>query len=103
MSSVPLFANERIATCETPAAVPALHNSVGRLEAEPVVKDENGPDRRNDEAKYDAPAPTEQNEKMDLDELRWILDVHLEDLPPQQHEVVVQTFTEGRKRPEVAA
>src|SRR5690348_12842997 len=61
---------------------------------EPIVKGHNVADReldrvfaRNDLGEYDAPAPTRRTEG-DIQQLDWILDNHLSDLPPQQRRVV---------------
>ena len=77
---------------------------------EPVVGGRKVADReldrvfaRNDQGKYDAPAPTQRRDKDDLDALHQILQNHLEDLSQMQYEIIVETFFEKRKRAEIAA
>jgi RNA polymerase sigma factor (sigma-70 family) len=88
---------------------PLIHSHWG-VAKELVVGGRNVADReldqvfaRNDEAKYDAPAPAERRTEADIRELDRILRAHLLDLPPMQREVTHQTFFDGRKRAEVAA
>jgi RNA polymerase sigma factor (sigma-70 family) len=78
-------------------------------EPEPVVGGRKVADRgldqiflRNDDGKYDAPAPVELRDKDRVDELEQILTCHLATMPRVQRQVVFETFFEGRKRAEVA-
>jgi RNA polymerase sigma factor (sigma-70 family) len=78
-------------------------------EPEPVVGGRKVADReldqvfsRNDDGKYDAPAPVELRDKDRADELDQLLRCHLPTLPRMQRQVVEETFFQGRKRAEVA-
>lgn len=78
-------------------------------EPEPVVGGRKVADReldqvfsRNDDGKYDAPAPVELRDKDRADELDQMLRCHLPTLPRMQRQVIEETFFEGRKRAEVA-
>jgi RNA polymerase sigma factor (sigma-70 family) len=78
-------------------------------EPEPVVGGRKVADReldqvfsRNDDGKYDAPAPVELRDKDRADELDQMLRCHLPTLPRMQRQVVEETFFQGRKRAEVA-
>ena len=57
---------------------------------------------RNDNGKYDAPAPAERRAKDDIVELHLILRCHLSDLPRMQRRVILETLVEGHKRAEIA-
>ncbi|HEY2378068.1 MAG TPA: sigma factor-like helix-turn-helix DNA-binding protein [Gemmatimonadaceae bacterium] len=57
---------------------------------------------RNDDGKYDAPAPAEQRAKDDTQQLDRILRCHLPDLPWMQRQIILETFIDERKRAEVA-
>lgn len=79
------------------------------IEREPVVGGRKVADRpldqvfaRNDNGKYDAPAPAERRIQDEPDKLDQILRHHLLDLTPMQRDVVFETFFGGRKRAEVA-
>jgi RNA polymerase sigma factor (sigma-70 family) len=78
-------------------------------EPEPVVGGRNVADReldqvfsRNDDGKYDAPAPVELRDKDRADELEQILRCHLTSLPRMQRKVIEESFFDGRKRAEIA-
>lgn len=87
---------------------PLIHTHWG-MAPEIVVGGRNVADReldqvfaRNDKAKYDAPAPAERPTADALQELDQILRSHVLELPPMQHQIIYQTYFEGRKRAEVA-
>jgi RNA polymerase sigma factor (sigma-70 family) len=77
---------------------------------EPVVRGHNVADRpldsvfvRNDEGDYDAPAAAARREQDDIDELRRILEVHLDGLSQAQREILVESFFNEGKRADIAA
>jgi len=58
---------------------------------------------RNDDGKYDAPAPTVRRAKDDFDGLHDILGDHLEEMSQTQREVIDDEFLEGRTGAKIAA
>ena len=87
---------------------PLVHSHWGVV-TEPVVGGSKTGDRRldrvfarNDDGKYDAPAPTELRAQDTIDQLDYLLRSCVDDLPPMQQKVIQQTFFEKRKRAEVA-
>jgi DNA-directed RNA polymerase specialized sigma subunit len=58
---------------------------------------------RDDDGKYDAPAPTVRRAKDDLDGLHDILRSHMEDLSQTQREITDETYFKEEPRDEVAA
>src|SRR5204863_2086839 len=69
---------------------------------EPVVRGHNVADReldsvfaRNDEGKYDAPSAVARREQDEVEQLRQILERHLDDLSEPQREILVESFFEG--------
>ena len=58
---------------------------------------------RNDQGKYDAPAPTVRRAKDDLNGLHDILRSHMEELSQTQREIILDTYFEGQSREEIAA
>jgi RNA polymerase sigma factor (sigma-70 family) len=56
---------------------------------------------RNDQGKYDAPAPTVRDAHDDLDELHHILRNHMEELSQTQREIIQEAYFEERPRNEI--
>lgn len=86
-----------------------IHSHWG-IDPEPVVGGRNVANReldtvfaRNDHGKYDAPAPTVQRAKDDLNGLYYILRSHMDDLSPTQCDIILETYLEEQPRDEIAA
>jgi hypothetical protein len=80
------------------------------MEWQPVVRGHNVPDRtldsvfaRNDGRKYDAPAATSRREQDDVEQLRHILERHLDNLSQARREILVESFFGEGKRADIAA
>lgn len=58
---------------------------------------------RNDQGKYDAPAPTVRDAQDDLDGLHNILCNHMEELSQTQREIIQETYFEEQPRDEIVA
>jgi AraC-like DNA-binding protein len=76
---------------------------------EPVVGGRKVADRaldqvfaRNDDGRYDAPAPAERRAEDDTQQLNEIIRHHASDLPPMQRQVILESLVEGHKRAEIA-
>lgn len=79
------------------------------IDPEPVVGGHNLADReldtvfaRNDRGKYDAPAPTVQRAKDDLNGLHYILRSHMEDLTEAEREIIDETYFQEETRHVIA-
>lgn len=57
---------------------------------------------RNDEGKYDAPAPTVRRAQNDLNGLHYILRSHMDDLSPTEREIIDETYFQELSRDEIA-
>jgi RNA polymerase sigma factor (sigma-70 family) len=57
---------------------------------------------RNDQGKYDMPAPTVRRPQDDLNGLHYILRSHLEDLSQTQREIIHEAYFEEQPRDEIA-
>ena len=86
-----------------------IHSHWG-IDPEPVVGGRNVADReldtvfaRNDEGKYDAPAPTVRRAGDDLNGLHNILCAHMDHLSQTQREIIHEAYFEQRPRDEIAA
>jgi hypothetical protein len=86
-----------------------VHSQSGVV-SEPTVSGNNVADReldsvfaRNDERKYAAPAPAARREQDDVEQLRHILERHLDDLSHAQREILVESFFDEEKRADIAA
>ena len=104
-----IVCNHAINCAHSEGSEPSVHSHWG-MAMEPAVAGRRAGDReldhvfaRNDDGKYDAPAPVERRPQDDVQALREILRDHLDDLPPMQRAVIEETFFEGRKRAAVAA
>ena len=80
------------------------------FEPEPELGGHNLADReldtlfaRNDEGKYDAPAPTVRRANDDLNGLYYILRNHMEDLSETERAIIHEAFFEEQPRDEIAA
>jgi RNA polymerase sigma factor (sigma-70 family) len=100
--------NHAINCAHSEGAQRSVHFQWG-VEREPVVGGRRSGDReldrvfaRNDQGKYDAPAPTERRAVDSTQELRRILRSLLPELPPMQRRIIHETFFKGRKRAAVA-
>ncbi len=87
----------------------SVHSHWG-IDSEPVVDGHNLADRefdtlfaRNDRGTYDAAAPTEWHAQNDLDGLRHILLLHMEELTETEREIIDETYFQEEARPEIAA
>lgn len=58
---------------------------------------------RNDEGKYDAPAPRVRRAQDDLDVLHYILRSHMQDLSQTEREIIDEAYFQGLSRDEIAA
>jgi RNA polymerase sigma factor (sigma-70 family) len=86
-----------------------VHSHWG-IDPEPFIAGRNVADReldtifaRNDDGKYDAPAPTVRRAKDDLNGLHYILRAHLEDLSQTQREILLEAYFEEQSPDEIAA
>jgi RNA polymerase sigma factor (sigma-70 family) len=86
-----------------------IHSHWG-IDPEPDVAGRNVADReldtvfaRNDQGKYDAPAPTVPRARNDLDGLHYILRSHMDDLSQAEREIIEQAYFQEQPRDEIAA
>jgi Zn-finger nucleic acid-binding protein len=90
------------------------HNQTTRagvgIDPEPDIRGRHLADReldsvfaRNDEGKYDAPAAKSRREQDDVEQLRHILERHLDKLSQARREILVESFFGEGKRADIAA